>query len=75
MILITITNRHVPAPRNDLSFRPRHLVFAWPRLPHQVVIGDDEEGIGNDDSDDDDGHQYDDLENLSLPGVVLRVLP
>ena len=51
MILITITNRHVPTPRNDLSFRPRHLVFAWPRLTHQVVSGDDEEGIGNDDSD------------------------
>ena len=73
MILITITNRHVPTPRNDLSFRPRHLVFAWPRLPHQVVIGGDDEGIGHDDSD--GGPQDDGLENLSLSGVVLRVLP
>ena len=70
-----ITNRHVPAPRHDLSFRPRHLVFSWPRLPHQVIIGDDEEGVGDDDGDGDDGPQDDDLENISCPGVVWRVLP
>ena len=40
-----------------------------------MVIGGDDEGIGHDDSDGDDGLQYDGLENLSLPGVVLRVLP
>ena len=40
-----------------------------------MISSDDEEGAGHDVSDDDDGLQYDDLENLSLPGVVLRVLP